>query len=44
MVAAMRKRKMQVEYMDAGGHGHPLPLKAIQRMVEFVAAQMNEGR
>ena len=41
MVAAMRKQKLKVEYIDAGGHGHPLPLKALQRMVEFVAARMN---
>ena len=46
MVAAMRKRKMNVEYVEVADMGHcgPLPLKVIQHNVEFVAAVMNRGR
>ena len=46
MVAAMRKRKMNVEYIEVANMGHcgPLPLKVMQDNVEFVATAMNRGR
>jgi predicted esterase len=46
MVAAMRKRKMNVEYVEVTDMGHcaPLPLKVIQQDVEFVVATMNGRR
>ena len=42
MVAAMRKRKMRVEYIEVPAMGHcgPLPLRAVQRDVEFVVEAM----
>jgi dipeptidyl aminopeptidase/acylaminoacyl peptidase len=42
MVAALRRRKMNVEYIEVTDMGHcaPLPLKVLQRDVEFVAAMM----
>ena len=42
MVAAMRKRKMRVEYIEVPAMGHcgPLPLRAVQRDVAFVVEAM----
>ena len=42
LVAAMRTRKMQVEYIEVAEMGHcgPLPLSVLQRDVEFVVAGM----
>lgn len=46
MVAAMHKRKLNVEYVEVPGMGHcaPLPLKVMQHDVEFVAAAMGVRR
>ena len=42
MVAAMRRRKLRVEYIEVRSMGHcgPLPLKVMQRNVAFVAAAL----
>lgn len=42
MVAAMRKRKLNVEYIEVAGMKHcgPLPLTVLQRGIEFIAAAM----
>ena len=42
MVAAMRKRKLNVEYVEVAemGHGEPLPLAVLQGNIEFVLAAM----
>ena len=46
MVAAMRKRKLKVEYVEVAGMGHcwPLPLEVLLREVEFVADAMRTTR
>ena len=40
MVAAMRRRKLDVTYIEVPkmGHGGPMPVAAIQRNIDFVAA------
>jgi dipeptidyl aminopeptidase/acylaminoacyl peptidase len=45
MVAALRKRRLKVEYIEVAGMGHcwPMPLKVLQRQVQFVAAAMGRG-
>ena len=42
MVAAMRQRKLPVEYLEVAAMGHcgPLPLSVLQRTVAFVAAAL----
>ncbi len=42
LVDAMRRRKLQVEYVEVPemGHCNPLPLEVLQRNVEFVAAAL----
>ena len=39
MVAAMRARKMNVEYMEVAGmgHGSPMPVEVIEKQVRFVS-------
>ena len=46
MAAAMRKRKMKVEYVEVPNmeHCEPLPLSVLQGNVEFVAAGMGRRR
>ena len=46
MVAAMRQRKMKVEYIEVEDMGHcgPLPLKVLQCEIEFVASAMHRRR
>jgi len=43
LVAAMRQRKMQVDYLEVADMGHcgPLPLQVVHRNIEFVAAAMS---
>jgi dipeptidyl aminopeptidase/acylaminoacyl peptidase len=45
MVAALRRRKLKVEYIEVPGMGHcgPMPLKVLQREVEFVVEAMRAG-
>jgi dipeptidyl aminopeptidase/acylaminoacyl peptidase len=40
LVAAMRRRKMKVEYIEVPGMGHggPVPVEVIRREVDFVAS------
>lgn len=42
MVAAMRKRRLSVEYVEVSGMGHggPVPISVLQRNVVFVAAAL----
>ena len=46
LVAAMRRRHMDVEYVEVPAMGHcgPLPLEVVQRDVAFVAAAMGARR
>ena len=46
LVAAMRKRKMTVEYVEVADMGHcaPLPVKVMQQNIEFVTAVMKQRR
>jgi len=40
MVAAMRKRKLDVDYVEVPdmGHGGPMPVDVLQRSIDFVSA------
>jgi dipeptidyl aminopeptidase/acylaminoacyl peptidase len=44
MVAAMRKRKMKVEYVEVPGMGHcgPLPLEILQGDADFIAKALRQ--
>jgi len=44
LVAAMRARKMKVEYIEVPGMGHcgPLPLNVVNRSIEFILAGMGQ--
>ena len=46
MVAAMRKRKLDIDYVEVAEMGHcgPLPLEVMQQDVAFVAAAMKTRR
>jgi hypothetical protein len=46
MVAAMRKRKMTVEYVEVPGMGHcgPLPMEVLQGDADFIAKALRKGR
>lgn len=46
MLAAMRKRRLRVEYIEVPGMGHvaPLPLKVLEGNVSFVASAMKKQK
>ena len=45
MVAAMRKRKMNVEYVEVPGMGHggPMPLAVLEKQIRFVSSFLPES-
>jgi dipeptidyl aminopeptidase/acylaminoacyl peptidase len=45
MVAALRRRKLQVEYIEVPGMGHggPVPVDVLRREVDFVAAALTSS-
>jgi dipeptidyl aminopeptidase/acylaminoacyl peptidase len=45
LVAAMRKRKMKVEYVEVSGMGHggPIPLEVVERRVQFVQSLLRRA-
>jgi len=45
LVAAMRKRKMKVEYVEVPGMGHggPIPLEVVEKRVQFVQSLLRRA-